>query len=179
MVIQHNHLPISLSSSNHTNCIMATCRLLRHLRSGHTSVAQTQAVLLVPSLTKIPATHLRIANSSRSPNIEIFGHVALPMSLGCYFKVFESTRAPTPVPSSRNWMSQKDARISMAVLFAIIILRRTNHTGLGSPWVMIALTTLGTRARPLPISPQQNSFSTPLSLLLAHCSTASTLPISI
>ncbi len=100
------------------------------------------------------------------------------MSLGGYFKVFPSTRAPAPDSSSRNRMSQKYAHILMAVLFAIIVLRRTDHTGLGSPWVAIALTTLGTRAHPLPISPQQNSFSTSLSLLLAHHSLASTLPIS-
>jgi hypothetical protein len=66
----------------------------------------------------------------------------------------------------------------MAVLFAIIVLRKTNHTGLGSLWVAIALTTLGTRACPLPISPQQNSFSAPLSVLQAHSSTALTLLIS-
>jgi hypothetical protein len=154
---------------------MATCRLW----SGHLSSAQTQAVSSPPSSTKIQATHLSIANSSRSLNTKTFGHVALPMSLGGYSKGFVSTRAPTPVSSSRNWMSQKDAPIRMAVLFAIIILRRNNHTGLGSLWVAIALTTLGTRAHPLLISPQQNSFSLPLSLLLVHCSTASTLPISI
>ena len=138
--------PISPLSSNPTNFITATCRPLRHLRSGHTSLAQTQAVSPAPSLTKIQATHSSIVNSSRSPNIEIFGHVALPMSLGGYFKVFASTRAPTPVSSSRNWLSWKDARIHMAVLFAIIVLRKTNCTGLGSLWVAIALTTLGTRA---------------------------------
>jgi hypothetical protein len=38
-------------------------------------------------------------------------------------------------------------------LFATTILRRMNHTGLGSPWVVIALTTLVTRARQQPISP--------------------------
>jgi hypothetical protein len=134
--------PISPLSSNPTNCITATRRPLRHLRSGHTSLAQTQAVSLAPSLTKIQVTYSSIANSSSSPNIGTFGHVALPMSLGGYFKVFASTRAPTPVSSSRNQMSQKDAHICMAVLFAIIVLRRTNHTGLGSPWVVIALTTL-------------------------------------
>jgi hypothetical protein len=39
-------------------------------------------------------------------------------------------------------------------LFAIIVLGRTNHMGLGSPWVATALTRLGTRACPPPISPQ-------------------------
>jgi hypothetical protein len=166
-------------SSNPTNFIMATCRLLRHLRSGYRSSAQTQAFTLAPSSMKIQATHSSIANSSRSPNIETFGHIALSMSLGGFSKVFASTRAPTPVSSSRNWMSQKDASIRMAVLFAIIVLKGTNHTGLSSLWAAIALTTLGTRARSLPISPQQNFFSTPLYLLPVHCSTASTLPISI
>ncbi len=130
--------PISPLSSNPTNFITAASRPLRHLRSGHMSLAQTQAVLSVPSTTKIQVTHLSITNSSRYPNIETFGHVALSMSLGGHSKVFVSTRAPTPVSSSRNWMSQKDARIRMAVLFAIIILRRTNHTGLSSLWVAIA-----------------------------------------
>jgi hypothetical protein len=160
--------PIFPLSSNPTNFIMATCRPLRHLRSRHTFLAQIQAVSLAPSLTKIQTTHSSIANSSRSPNIKTFGHVALPMSLVGHFKVFASTRAPTPASSSKNWMTRKDTRISMAVLFAIIILRRTNHTGLGSPWVELAFTILGTRARPLPISPQQNFFSTPLSLIPAH-----------
>jgi hypothetical protein len=68
------------------------------------------------------------------------------MNLGSYFKVFESTRAPKPVSSSRKWMAQRGTRIHMAILFAATVLRRMNHTGLGSPWVVIALTTLGTRA---------------------------------
>jgi hypothetical protein len=42
------------------------------------------------------------------------------------------------------------------------------NTGRGSPWVVIALTTPGTRARQQLISPPQNSFSTLLFLLPAH-----------
>jgi hypothetical protein len=88
---------------------------------------------------KIQGTYSNISNSSRSPNIDTFGHVASPMNLGGYSNVFASTKASTSVSSSRNWMSQKDAHIHMAVLFAIIVLRRTNHRELGSPWVAVEL----------------------------------------
>ncbi len=133
MAIQDNLVAnCSLASHPSTNFITATFRQLRYLWSRHTSSAQTQAVSLAPSLTKKQAKHLNIANSSRSPNIGIFGLVALQINSGDYSKVFANTRAPIPVPSSRNQMSQRDARIRMTILSATTILRRMNHTGLGS-----------------------------------------------
>ncbi len=124
------------------------------LLAGHSGTAvqtyvpgKTHPVSLAPSLTNIQGTHSNIANSSRSPNIGTLGDVALPMNSGGYSKVFASTRAPTPVSSSRNCMSHTDACIHRAILCATIVLRRMNHTGLGSPWVVIALTTIGIRTR--------------------------------
>ncbi len=165
--------------SNPTNFITATLRPLRHLQSRHTSLVQAQPVSSAPSSTKKQATQSNIANSSRSPNIGTFGLVALPMNLGGCSKVFASTRSPTSVSSSRNQMAQREASIDMAVLFATTVLGKMNHTGLGSLWVVIALTTLGTKACQQPISPSQNSFSTLLFLLPAHFSMALTLPTSI
>jgi hypothetical protein len=79
---------IAPSPSNPTNFITATHRPLRHLRSRHRSLEQTQPVSLVPSPMKKYATHSNITNSSRSPNIGTFGLVALPMNSSGYSKVF-------------------------------------------------------------------------------------------
>jgi hypothetical protein len=128
MVIQDNLIPnFSLDIKPHK---------LHHgyLQATQALAVQTyvlganSAVSLGPSSMKIQATHLNIANSSRSPNIGTFAHVALPMNLGSYSKVFASTWELTPVSSSSNWMSQIDTHIHTAILLAIIVPRKKNHT---------------------------------------------------
>jgi hypothetical protein len=78
--------PISPSLSNPTNFITTTRRLLRYLQSGHSSSAQTQAVSLKPSSTKIQGTHSSIANSPRSPKYQDIWTHSFANELGWLFQ---------------------------------------------------------------------------------------------